>query len=193
MEVNEPQDRLFKSFTANAGQATGVYSCVDTGSSSRGSRWHSWELKRAASPSSAGKGDAYKSSVLMSFCVAPAYVLHHESSWGRGGLGHRLPQVFQCRHHWERVTANAPLPLCFWVSPCAKVNTLLSQASANADAGTPGSSLGRGLPAVLEALQLLAAWAGEGLLLLTEAEAAQDSLKILPLAPEVAAERSAEP
>ena len=142
MEVNEPQDRLFKSFTANAGQATGVYSCVDTGSSSRGSRWHSWELKRAASPSSAGKGDAYKSSVLMSFCVAPAYVLHHESSWGRGGLGHRLPQVFQCRHHWERVTANA-------------------------DAGTPGSSLGRGLPAVLEALQLLEGWAGEGLLLLT--------------------------
>lgn len=46
---------------------------------------------------------------------------------------------------------------------------------------------------MLEALQLLAAWAGEGLLLLTEAEAAQDSLKILPLAPEVAAERSAEP
>lgn len=112
---------------------------------------------------------------------------------GRGGLGHRLPQVFQCRHHWERVTANAPLPVCFWASPGAEVNTLLSQASADADARTPGSSPWRGLPAVVEALQLLAGWAGEGLPPLTEAEAAQDSLTILPLAPEVTAERAAEP
>lgn len=129
----------------------------------------------------------------MSLCVAPSYTLHHESIWGRGGLGHRVPQVFQCRHHWERVTTNAPLPVCFWVSPRAEVNTLLSQASADADARTPGSSPWRGLPAVVEALQLLAGWAGEGLLPLTEGEAAQDSLKILPLAPEVTAERSAEP
>lgn len=86
-----------------------------------------------------------------------------------------------------------PLPVCFWGSPHAEVNILLSQASANADARTPGSSPWRGLPAVVEALQLLAGWAGEGLLPLTEAEAAQDSLKILPLAPEAAAERAAEP
>lgn len=86
-----------------------------------------------------------------------------------------------------------PSPVCFWAPPRAEVNTLLSQASTDADAWTPGSSPWRGLPAVVEALQLLAGWAGEGLLLLTEAEAAQDSLKILPLAPEVTAERAAEP
>lgn len=81
VEVNECQDRLSKSFTANAGVATGVYSCVDTGSCTRGSWWHSWERKRAASSSSTGKGDAYNSSVLMSLCVAPSYTLHHESIW----------------------------------------------------------------------------------------------------------------
>ena len=147
--------QAFQSFTANAGVATGVYSCVDTGSSSRGSRWHSWELKRAASPSSTGKGDAYKSSIRMSFCVAPAYMLHHESSCGRGGLGHRLLQVFQCRHHWERVTANAPLLVCFWVSPRAEVNTLLPKRLPMQTQGPQGLAQGGGC---LPCWRLFSSW-----------------------------------
>ena len=131
---------------------------MDSGSSTRGSRWHSWERKRAASPSSIGKGDAYNSPVLMSLCVAPSYTLHHESSWGRGGLGHRLPQVFQCRHHWERVTANAPLPCVFLGTPtCRSEHTCFPKRLPMQTHGPQGLARGGGC---LPWWRLFSSWRG---------------------------------